>query len=284
MRALILGGNGMLGRTVVAEGRRRGATVHSRDIDRVDIRDRGQVVALAAELRPELIVNCAAFTQVDACEEQRDTAFEVNGRAVENVVAGAESVGAGLIHISTDYVFDGTAREPYGEDVATRPQSVYGESKLAGEVAALSYDQALVLRTCWLFGPDGPNFVATMRRLIRQGQLPLKVVDDQVGCPTYTGSLARAIWDLAPLGIGGILHYRDRDAVSWYGFAVEIARHLDPAAEVVPVATSEFPRPAPRPAYSVLDVGRFEAAVGRRVEPWSSGLASYLESLEENPS
>ena len=283
MRTLVLGGNGMLGRAVVSEGRRRGATVHSRDIDRVDIRDRAQVLDLAAELQPRLVVNCAAFTQVDACEEQRETAFEVNGRAVGNVAAAAESVGAGLIHISTDYVFDGTASEPYGVDAATHPQSVYGESKLAGEVAALEYPKALVLRTSWLFGPGGPNFVATMRRLIREGRLPLRVVDDQVGCPTYTGSLARAIWDLGPLGTRGILHYCDRDAVSWHGFAVEIARALDPAAEVVPVKTSEFPRPAPRPAYSVLDVSGFEAAVGRRVEPWSSGLASTLDFLE-NPS
>ena len=140
-----------------------------------------------------------------------------------------------------------------------------------------------MLRTSWLFGPGGPNFVATMRRLILEGHLLLRVVDDQVGCPTYTGSLARPIWDLGPLGTRGILHYCDRDAVSWHGFAVEIARALDPAAEVVPVKTSEFPRPAPRPAYSVLDVSRFEAAVGRRVEPWISGLASTLDFLE-NPS
>ncbi len=282
MRTLILGGNGMLGRAVVAEGQRRGATILSLDIDRVDIRVRRQLLDQAAKFRPRLVVNCAAFTQVDACEEERETAFEVNGHAVANVAAAAESVGAGLVQISTDYVFDGAAREPYGEGAATNPQSVYGESKLAGETAALAYDRALVLRTSWLFGPHGPNFVATMRRLIREGKLPLRVVDDQVGCPTYTGSLARAIWDLGPLGKRGILHYRDRERVSWHGFAVEIARALDPAAEVLPVATSEFPRPAPRPAYSVLDVGGFEAAVGRRVEPWISGLTSYLDSLEEN--
>ena len=138
-----------------------------------------------------------------------------------------------------------------------------------------------MLRASWLFGDGGPNFVATMRRLIRQGHLPLRVVDDQIGCPTYTGSLARAIWELAARGMRGIVHYRDREAVSWHGFAVEIARALDPTAEVVPVPTSEFPRPAPRPAYSVLDVSRFETAVGRRVEPWASGLASYLEILED---
>ena len=282
MRALIFGGNGMLGRAVAAEGRRRGATVLALDLDRADITDRRQLLARTEAFRPQLVVNCAAFTQVDACEAERETAFEVNGRAVSNVAAAAERAGAALIHVSTDYVFDGTGREPYREDAATNPLSVYGQSKLAGETAALEYPDALVLRASWLFGPGGPNFVATMRRLIREGRLPLRVVDDQIGCPTHTGSLARAIWDLGRLGMRGIVHYRDREPVSWHGFAVEIARALDPAAEVVPVPTSEFPRPAPRPAYSVLDVGRFEAAVGRRVEPWLSGLASYLDDLEDN--
>ena len=250
MRALILGGAGMLGCAVVAEGRRRGASVLPLDLaDQVDITDRRQLLAQIAEIAPQLVVNCAAFTQVDACEEKRETAFEVNGRAVANVVAAAAGAGAALIHISTDYVFDGTASEPYREDAATNPLSVYGQSKLAGEVEALKYPRALVLRASWLFGDGGPNFVATMRRLIRQGHLPLRVVDDQIGCPTYTGSLARAIWDLAARGMRGIVHYRDREAVSWHGFAVEIARALDPTAEVVPVNTSEFPRPPPPPAY-----------------------------------
>ena len=281
MRALILGGAGMLGRAVAAEWRRQGADISALCREQADITDRRQLLARTEEFRPQLVVNCAAFTEVDACEEKRKTAFEVNGCAVANVVAAAKSAGAALIHISTDYVFDGTAREPYREDHATHPASVYGQSKLVGEAQALDYPDALVLRTSWLFGDGGPNFVATMRSKIRQGQR-LRVVHDQIGCPTFTGSLARAIWELAALGMRGIVHYRDGEAVSWHGFTVEIARALNSAVEVVPIHTPEFPRPAPRPAYSVLDVSRFETAVGRRVEPRASGLASYLEILEAN--
>jgi dTDP-4-dehydrorhamnose reductase len=162
---------------------------------------------------------------------------------------------------------------------ATAPLSVYGASKLAGEAAALAHDDALVVRTSWLFGPGGPNFAATMHRLMTAGERRLRVVDDQVGCPTYTPFLARALVELAELGARGVVHYRNREPVSWHGFASEIARHLDPQIEVAPVPTSEFPRPARRPAYSVLAVDRFERWVGRRVEAWGWALTEYLETL-----
>ncbi len=269
----------MLGRAVAAEWRRRGQAVLALSRDQADIRDREGLIGHADLFRPRLIVNCAAFTRVDDCETQRELAFEVNGAAVANVVAAAEHVGADLIQVSTDYVFDGAADAPYREDAATGPRSVYGESKLRGEQEALRYDRALVLRASWLFGPGGPNFAATIRRSLRQGRVPLRVVADQTGCPTYTPFLARAIRELAALGKRGVLHYRNREAVSWHGFATEIANAVDVAAEVVPVATAEFPRPAPRPSYSVLDVSLFEAAVGRRAEPWIAGLVSYLQTL-----
>lgn len=272
----------MLGRAVAAEWRRHGHAVLAPSRGQADVRDRAGLIAHADSFRPRLIVNCAAFTRVDDCETERELAFEVNGAAVANVVAAAESVGADLVHVSTDYVFDGEADAPYREDAATGPRSVYGESKLRGEAEALCYERALVLRASWLFGPGGPNFAATIRRLLRRGGDPLRVVDDQVGCPTYTPFLARAIRELAVLGQRGVLHYRNREAVSWHGFATEIANLTDVAAEVLPVTTAEFPRPAPRPAYSVLDVTLFEAAVGRRVEPWVAGLVSYLETLRND--
>ena len=225
------------------------------------------------------MVNCAAFTKVDLCEEERERAFAVNGRAVGNVVEAAGRVAARLLHVSTDYVFDGTAAEPYREDAPTAPLSVYGASKLDGERRALAAPRALVVRSSWLFGPGGPNFVATIAGRSRQGERRLRVVDDQVGCPTYTPFLARALMDLAPLPEAGVLHYRNREPVSWHGFAEEIARLLDSRVEVAPVPTSELPRPAARPAYSVLDVNRFETIAGRRVEPWGWGLAEYLASL-----
>ena len=275
-RALVLGGAGMLGKAVVREGRRRGATTLGLSRTQADLGDRERLLYWAESFRPQVIVNCAAFTQVDACEERRDHALDVNGRAVANAVEAAERVGARLLHVSSDYVFDGEGSEPYPEDAPTRPLSVYGESKLLGEQEALRYDDATVVRASWLFGPGGPNFVATILRLLREGKTPLRVVDDQVGCPTYTPFLARALWNLASSDLRGLVHYRNRDAVSWHGFAQEIAQSSNMAAEVLPVPTSEFPRPAHRPAYSVLDVDRFEHAVGRRVEPWIAGLAAYL--------
>lgn len=275
-RALVLGGAGMLGQAVVREGRRRGATTLGLSRTQADLCDRERLLYWAESFRPQVIVNCAAFTQVDACEERRDHAHGVNGRAVANAVEAARWVGARLLHVSSDYVFDGTGSEPYPEDAPTKPLSVYGSSKLLGEQEALRYDEATVVRASWLFGPGGPNFVATILRLLREGKTPLRVVDDQVGCPTYTPFLARALWDLASSDLRGLVHYRNRDAVSWHGFALEIAQSSNMAAEVLPVPTSEFPRPAHRPAYSVLDVDRFEHTVGRRVEPWIAGLAAYL--------
>ena len=291
MRALILGGTGMLGRALVAEARRRGQPALALSHAQADVTDPGRLRYWMEGFRPELVINAAAFTKVDACEsEARELAFAVNGAAVGNVAAAAaaaQSAGARLVHLSTDYVFDGRpvaeSRRPYREDDPTAPLSVYGQSKLAGEREALRHPNALVVRTSWLFGPGGPNFAATMVKLIRQGKLPLRVVDDQEGCPTYTPFLARAILDLAPLAVTGIVHYRNREAVTWYAFAREIAAlWADPhAVDVLPIKTADFPRPAPRPAYSVLDVQRFESALGRRVEAWVWGLADYLARIRQ---
>jgi dTDP-4-dehydrorhamnose reductase len=288
----------MLGRAVTAAARRRGFAALALSHAQADITDRERLLYWVREFRPELVVNAAAYTKVDLCESERETAFAINGTALEAVAEAAALAipgGAVLLHVSTDYVFDGRGTEPYREDDPTAPLSVYGESKLSGERLALQYGRTLVVRASWLFGPGGPNFVATIVRLLREGQKPLRVVDDQRGGPTYTPYLAKALLDLAPLvqaggvgdigGIGGIgggvLHYQNREPVTWYGLASEIARLTsgNPAGTVVPVTTAEFPRPAIRPAWSVLDVSRFEAAVGRRVEPWETGLAEYLTSI-----
>jgi dTDP-4-dehydrorhamnose reductase len=297
VRTLIFGGTGMLGRAVVAAARRRGFPALALSHAQADLQDRDRLLYWAREFRPELVINAAAYTKVDLAESEREAAFAVNAAAVDAVAEAAAVAGVGrggggggaaLLHVSTDYVFDGRASTPYKEDSPTAPLSVYGSSKLLGERLALQYGRALVVRTSWLFGPGGPNFVATIVRLLREGS-PLRVVDDQLGGPTYTPYLAQALLDLAPLaragGIGGgegrVLHYQNREPVTWYGFAREIARLAagEAAAEaIVPVPTAEFPRPAVRPAFSVLDVSRFEAAVGRRVEPWEMGLSEYLTS------
>jgi dTDP-4-dehydrorhamnose reductase len=284
MRTLIFGGGGMLGRAVVRAARRRDLPALALTREQADVTDRERLLYWAEAFRPELVVNCAAYTKVDACESDRERAFEVNGRAVAHAVAAAERAGARLIQVSTDYVFDGAARRPYAEDASPAPISVYGESKLEGERRALAYERALVVRSSWLFGHGGPNFVATILGLIERGERTLRVVDDQTGCPTYTPYLAEAIWELARNGAAGVVHYRNREPVTWCGFAAEIARLWDTGVEVVPVTTAEFPRPARRPAYSVLAVDRFEQATGRRVEPWGLGLVEYLADLRRGRS
>lgn len=284
MRTLVFGGTGMLGKAVTAEGRRRRFPVLALSRAQADVTDPEHLAWWAASFRPELVVNCAAFTHVDLAEERREEAFAVNDAGVAHVVEAARGAGARLIHVSTDYVFDGEGTSPYPEEAAVAPRSVYGASKLAGEGRALAYERALVVRTSWLFGAGGPNFVATIAGLIAGGKRRLEVVADQVGCPTYTPFLAAALWDLASLagprpGAGGILHYRNREPVSWHGFACEIANLTDGSVEVAPVTTADVPRPAPRPAYSVLDVRRCEELLGHRVEAWGWGLAEFLTCL-----
>ncbi|MEM6455960.1 MAG: dTDP-4-dehydrorhamnose reductase [Acidobacteriota bacterium] len=291
-RLLVFGGTGMLGRAVAAEGRRRGLAVLALGRGQADVRDRDALVGWARDFRPTCVVNCAAFTQVDTCETETETAHAINADAVAHVVAAADAVEARLLHVSTDYVFDGRGPDGrsghrhdraagYVEDAATAPASAYGRSKLGGEAHARAYPRGLTVRTSWLFGPNGPNFVATMRRLMREGRVPLRVVDDQVGRPTYTPYLARALWDLASRPeIVDVIHYGNRPVASWCEFTREIAAIVRPATEVVPVATSAFPRPAPRPAYSALAVDRIEHALGRRVETWQAGLLDYLTSTD----
>lgn len=274
----------MLGQAVVQEARSRGWDALGLSREQADVTNRAGLLGEVRTFRPQVVVNCAAHTKVDACETEVERAFAINGEGAGNAAAAAESAGARFIHVSTDYVFDGTSREPYREDAATAPLSVYGQSKLDGERRALEYDRALVVRTSWLFGPGGPNFVATLVGLMEAGKVPLRVVDDQVGCPTYTPFLAKALLDLAAsrarLGANGVVHYRNREPVSWYAFATEIARLWSARSgvpvEVNPVTTAEFPRPAPRPAWSVLDVTRFEEIARRPVEPWRQGLAELL--------
>ena len=280
MRTLVLGGTGIVGRATVGVARRRGWPALGLARGQADIEDSARVAAAIAAFRPELVVNCAAFTHVDRCEAEPERAFAVNGAAVGVVAAACASAGARLVQISTDYVFDGAGREPYREEDPTGPRSAYGASKLEGERRALELPGALVVRTSWIFGPGGSHFVDSIRALIAAGQTPLRVVDDQVGAPTYSRFLARALLDLGESGAVGLVHYQNREPVSWFEFAREIARLSGARVEIQPVSTRDFPRPAPRPAYSVLSVARFEALAGRPVEDWRRGLAEYVQEME----
>ncbi|HEX4953371.1 MAG TPA: dTDP-4-dehydrorhamnose reductase [Thermoanaerobaculia bacterium] len=279
MRTLVLGGTGMLGQAVTLEGRRRGFPVLGLPREVADLTSPSALAGWMASFRPEVVINCAAYTKVDDCETRSEHAFAVNGEGAGNAARAAASAGAHFLQVSTDYVFDGQASEPYRPDSPVGPVSVYGASKLEGERQALAWERTAVVRTSWLFGPGGPSFVATIAGKVMRGEGPLRVVDDQVGGPTYSRFLARALFDLAAKKATGIFHYQNRGPVSWHGLATAIAEALAPGFVVQPVATAEFPRPARRPAYSVLDVSGLESLLGRRVEPWSWGLAEHLQRL-----
>jgi dTDP-4-dehydrorhamnose reductase len=280
VRTLVFGSGGIVGRATVAEAARRGWSVLGRTRAEVDIRDAVAVADEIAAFRPELVVNCAAFTQVDRCESEPELAFAVNGAAVGTLAAASAEAGARFVHLSTDYVFDGEASSPCSEEHPTAPRSVYGASKLAGERQALALPGSLIVRTSWVFGHGGANFVDTIAGKLRAGERRLRVVADQTGAPTWAPFLASALADLGEWGTTGLVHYQNRPPVTWHALAGEIARRIVPGGgvEIEPVTTAEFPRPARRPAYSVLAVERFEQLAGRKVESWSEGLDRHLAS------
>ncbi len=284
----LIGAKGMLAQMVRQLAPVRYA-VHGFDLPDFDLTDPALVRAALVPLQPRVIVNCAAFTQVDDCETHRDLAFRVNGEGPGVLAAVARELDATLVQISTDYVFPGDARRPYREADPTGPASVYGRSKLAGEtaVAASGLERYFTVRTSWLYGPGGKNFVETMVRLARERQ-ELRVVADQFGSPTYTGDLARAIFNLLELessgraGNYGLYHFSDEGVCSWHGFAEAILAEAGKAGEkivaqrVVPIATSDYPLPAPRPAWSVLAKDKYRRLTGAEVPTWQASLAHYF--------
>lgn len=287
-RVLVLGGRGMLGRAVAHAARRRGTLVGAPGRDEVDLAHTDAVEGALARLEPDLVINCAAFTQVDACEEQEALATEINGDAAGRAAAAAARRGARFLQVSTDYVFDGRSAAPYDTEHPTAPIQAYGRSKLRGEETVLESETSLVARTSWLFGPEGPNFVDTMLRLAGERDV-LQVVDDQIGCPTYTPHLADDLLDLAQCATWGRdaprrYHVSHPEPVSWNGFARAIFEEAGVRIEVQRVPTEAFPRPAPRPRYSVLDTSRTEEALGRSLRPWREGLRDYLSRREERAS
>jgi len=249
----------------------RGETVAALSRTDLDITDSRAVNARVDELRPEVIVNCAAYTKVDQAESEESAANAINGSAVELLAAAANRVNALLVQISTDFVFDGTKTTPYEVTDATNPLSAYGRSKLLGELAATHAERHLIVRTSWLFGVHGHNFVEAIRNQVRKGN-PLRVVSDQRGKPTYTPHLANAIIRLAVADVRGVMHYADEDECSWFDFASAIAGDYP----VAPMTSEELVRPAKRPAYSVLSTERYQRVTGVAPESWQEGLAEYL--------
>ena len=266
----------MLGTDVAAAADRAGHEVHALARTDLDVLDAPAVRTAVAAARPDAVVNCAAYTDVDGAEADEAAATALNGDAAGHVAAAARATGAFAVHISSDYVFDGRAPRPYLESSPTAPLGAYGRSKLAGEravAAAAPGDGHAIVRTAWLFGAHGGNFVATMLRLARERD-ELTVVDDQVGCPTFTGHLARALVALAEARAAGIHHVAGGGACSWHDLAAAVfaARGLD--VELARGRTAELGRAAPRPAYSVLRTERADTPV---LPPWQDGLQAYLE-------
>lgn len=286
LKWLIVGAGGMLGADLHDELASLGEEVIALTRSDLDVTDSRIVSASVSEHAPAIIVNCAAYTKVDQAESDESAANAINGSAVELLAAAANEADALLVQISTDFVFDGSGSRPYEVTDRTAPLSVYGRSKLLGEIAARHAEKHLVIRTSWLFGTHGPNFVEAILNQIRKGTNPLRVVSDQRGRPTYTPHLARAIIRLARLAYAsdtarGIVHYADAPECSWYDFACAIAEESGASIGVNAVSTDEFPRPARRPASSVLSTERYERLTGVAPEEWREGLRDYL-SVRQN--
>ena len=290
-KLLLIGGNGMLAQKITSSVPPK-YTLTAVDLPEFDMTDQAQVLSVVDALRPELIINCAAYTNVDRCEAEQELANKVNGTAVGYLAEAAQRVNATLFHISTDYVFDGEKKAPYVEDDQTNPQSVYGHSKLLGEQAILTsgLKKYFIVRTSWLYGPGGNNFVETIIRLSKE-RAELGIVADQVGCPTYTGDLADAIFNLLGAVTNpqppasnpyGIYHFANAGQCSWHDFAVEIVSRYKARGgqvkveRVKQIRTEDYPLPATRPAYSVFDNEKYRAATGAGISDWQDGLGRYL--------
>ena len=282
----LIGNKGMLGREIGEQFAAAGIPVIASDRE-VDIADMSAIEKFASAHNPEWIVNCAAYTAVDQAESEEDIAAVINSDGPANLAGYAAKTGAKLIHLSTDYVFDGAKRSPYTEDDKPNPQSAYGRTKLDGERRIIdALPRHFIIRTAWLYGPYGKNFAATMLRLFSE-RSEVRVVDDQSGTPTYSLGLARNIVDMVHSDSDkyGIFHYTDDGETTWYEFAREIytiARGLGMLAkevEILPVTTLEYPTAAKRPQYSVLSKDKIIRELGFTVADWKTNLRAYLERV-----
>lgn len=280
MKILITGGKGMLGRTLQRE--LKGNEIVVADLPEWDITDDAGFVAKVGEVKPDLIIHCAAMTKVDDCEQKRDLAFKLNEEGSRNVALAAKVCGSRLFAISTDYVFSGEPpKEPWAwsEMDIPRPRTVYGASKFAGEqMIQMILPEAVIIRIAWLYGSGGPSFVHTMVKLGAQEGAPLKVVNDQRGNPTSTKAVADVIrFLMTKPDVSGIIHGTCEDQCTWYDLTVELFRLLGLKREVVPCTTEEFPRPAPRPRNSALKKSVLNL-LGYRTPNWKDALAEFVKS------
>lgn len=279
-KIIVTGCNGQLGRAVnklYAEDNRRYELVNT-DVGELDITNIDEVMAFAREIKPYAIINCAAHTGVDACETEADKAYRINAIGARNLSIAATETDAKLIHISTDYVFDGKGSRPYTEFDAVGPQGMYGRTKLAGENFVKEFaDRYFIIRTAWLYG-DGKNFVKTMLRLSETNDR-VRVVKDQVGSPTSAEELAKAAAYLLPTENYGLFHGTCEGSCSWAEFTEEIFRLAGKKTAVEPITTEEFGAAAPRPAYSILENYMFKLTSDFMFADWHDAIAKYIKEL-----
>jgi dTDP-4-dehydrorhamnose reductase len=277
---LITGAGGMLAQALAASLRKRGRRHVLVSRAALDVTREDDVRLAFDKHQPAAVFNCAAHTKVDLCEEQEDLANAINAGGPDNLARAARDFGATLVHYSTDFVFDGSSTRPYRPEDPVNPLSAYGRSKLFGEQAIQKVDPPgwLIIRTAWLYGPGGPCFPQTMINAARAGK-PLKVVDDQIGSPTFTYDLADATLELLDRGASGLWHLTNAGSVSWHGFTAAILEEFGLKADLSPTTSAEWkrlrPTSAPRPAYSVLDVEPFAQLTGHPMRPWRDALRDY---------
>jgi dTDP-4-dehydrorhamnose reductase len=285
-KILIFGSQGQLGHELTQLLSQQGRNVIAIDRGQLELTQRDRITEVISEVKPEIIINCAAYTAVDRAEQEPDLALAINKTAPETIAIAAQKINSYFIHISTDYVFDGTNSRPYREDDPPNPLGVYGKTKLAGEQAVRDYcDRALIIRTAWVYGQYGKgNFVKTMLRLGAEKD-ELRIVSDQIGSPTWTKDLAQAILTLlAQINpqMAGIYHYSNSGVCSWYDLAVaaiEEARQLGyplKVKSIVPIATEDYPTPAQRPSYSVLSCQKISKLLGHHPPYWGASLKAML--------
>jgi len=285
MKALIIGANGQLGWELIRTCPDN-ITFFSVDYPKIDISERSTINKWINTTSPDLIINAAAYTDVDKAEKEQTKAYQINHKGVENLAIEAKQAKISLIHISTDFIFNGENYKPYNPGDKPDPESVYGKSKLEGELSAQKIlgHKALIIRTAWLYSSHGNNFVKTMLNLMK-GHSSIKVIDEQIGTPTWGYGLAKAVWIAAEKELTGVLHYTDAGVASWYDFAIAIQEEalslgiLTDSNLITPVPATEFPTPAKRPMYSVLNKQSMWQATGIKPEHWRIQLRSMLKEL-----
>ena len=279
MKILITGSNGMLGHDLISELKDKHELILTTS-KTLDITNKDYVMAFIKDNSPDVVINSAAYTDVDGCEENSDIAYAVNGEGVRNLALACREIDIPLVHISTDYVFNGENTRPWVEDDEIGPISVYGKSKLIGEEAILeTLDKFYILRTAWLYGINGKNFPKTMLELAKNHS-EITVVYDEVGSPTYTPDLAKAISQLIETDYYGIYHLTNSGSCSWCEFAKYIFEVADVDVNVIPVTASEFARPAPRPHYSVLNNKNWIDNGFKPLRDYKEAIKEYIELIK----